>query len=524
MTIPANTTSFWSSRAALRFLAGCSFLIVVAHASAADAACPNPVPGSYTAAQINDCLNTDAVVTLTDGAVYTIDQSIVIPAAGKTLQGQGGPNRPVLRAVTNLAVPLLVESTKNNFMLKYLVFDGNSDARTNSDACLTSSRPLLGNVRLLGGSGWAVDQVEVANALCHSGMEVFGTSFTIQGSTFRNNGFHANDAETKWADGLTVLTCDAGHVLGNTFIDNTDVGLIVGGGHNCDVSGNHIDNQNKRAFAGLNVGCFLAAGSGGHGDHFGSQYLNNVVGAVTNPDKMAFGIVVGNEPWWGVDLDCFVSDAGSVMSNQLSHAVVNLAVDGIGTGTVTGNSVSNQLGTQGFFCTISQNYTAHYFGSAILQDGWWPEWFFATGCGTWTPGTPQPDTPGTLVHMGNSLNPTLDYPRRRQLTNGESLYSVGNAYHLTYRSDGDLVIYDAANQVFDDFAIPNHTPGCAVMQADGNFVVYPVGACGDGSQFIWNTATQYTFQPTARGAYAIIQGDGNFVIYDLSGTPLYQRF
>src|SRR5947207_268372 len=186
MTILVNTTSFWNFRAALRFLAGCSFLIVVAHASAADAACPNPVPGSYTAAQINDCLNNDAVVTLTDGAVYTIEQSIVIPANDKTLQGQGGPNRPVLRAVTNLVVPLLVESAKSNFMLKYLVFDGNSGARTNSDACLTSSRPLLGNVRLLGGGGWAVDQVEVANALCHSGMEVFGTSFTIQGSTFLN--------------------------------------------------------------------------------------------------------------------------------------------------------------------------------------------------------------------------------------------------------------------------------------------------------------------------------------------------
>ena len=72
------------------------------------------------------------------------------------------------------------------------------------------------------------------------------------------------------------------------------------------------------------------------------------------------------------------------------------------------------------------------------------------------------------------------------------------------------------------------------MQSDGNFVVYsgepgtPIAHCGHGNYFVWNTATQcdvgFCPDPRSTGAYAVMQDDGNFVIWRLEGVPLYQRF
>lgn len=57
---------------------------------------------------------------------------------------------------------------------------------------------------------------------------------------------------------------------------------------------------------------------------------------------MAFGLIVGHEPWWSEGaLDGFVTHAGSVTHNSISGAVVNLAIDGIGGGTVNQNTFSN---------------------------------------------------------------------------------------------------------------------------------------------------------------------------------------
>ena len=48
------------------------------------------------------------------------------------------------------------------------------------------------------------------------------------------------------------------------------------------------------------------------------------------------------------------------------------------------------------------------------------------------------------------------------------------------------------------------------MQYDGNLVLY------DGSQALWHT---YSWGRTGHGVYAVMQGDGNFVVYDPSTDP-----
>lgn len=60
---------------------------------------------------------------------------------------------------------------------------------------------------------------------------------------------------------------------------------------------------------------------------------------------------------------------------------------------------------------------------------------------------------------------------------------------------------------------PSGNAGEALMQMDGNFVLY------DGSTPYWSTDTHVNY-----GAYLVVQNDGNIVVYSLSGSVLWSRF
>ena len=96
------------------------------------------------------------------------------------------------------------------------------------------------------------------------------------------------------------------------------------------------------------------------------------------------------------------------------------------------------------------------------------------------------------------------------LTRDESLYpgdvlrSAGGQYELIMQTDGNLVVYDLRNGRSPMWA--SDTAGAsstrAVMQGDGNFVVYT------GDQAIWASETD-----GHEGAYVRLQDDGNLVVY-----------
>ncbi len=270
--------------------------------------------------------------------------------------------------------------------------------------------------------------------------------------------------------------------------------IVVGGGWNGTVENNQITNNDHYGFAGLHVGWFPS----GNGDHAGMTYQNNTISSA--PNKLAFGIIVGFEPWWGLPgNDGLVTNAGSVVSNSVSGAVVNLAIDGIGNGYIQNNSLSNNQGSDGYACSYSSQYTAHYFGGASIQGGWEPRWFFNGQCGSWNTGVPQPGDPGSLVH-------------ERKLNPGETKSSGNGQYHLKYQTDGNLVLYDASwTPLWWIDLYP--TPDYAQMQADGNFVTYSPGHVA-----YWNTGTWGN-----EGAYLVVQDDGNLVVYNISSVPLWCR-
>lgn len=236
---------------------------------------------------------------------------------------------------------------------------------------LTTSDNSTQNLQLRG-ARFLVDNVEVRAAPCQAGADLEGSQFEVRNSWFAFNGW----AEPgPWADGITVFRCDNGYIHHNEFWDNTDIDLVVGGGPNCRVEFNNIRHTQDYGFAGIHVGYF----DSGAGNHSGSTYFGNTVSS--GFDKLAFGIVVGFHPW---KTNLQLSDTGRVISNTVSGAVINLAIEASFStvvGEVTGNSLSGAQGSNGLGnCTISTNYTVYQpHASGITFQGAWFELQYDNG-------------------------------------------------------------------------------------------------------------------------------------------------
>lgn len=106
---------------------------------------------------------------------------------------------------------------------------------------------------------------------------------------------------------------------------------------------------------------------------------------------------------------------------------------------------------------------------------------------------------------------------------GDARFSAGATLHrngawtsgsgrtvLRLQQDGNLVLYKDGHAAWQ--GVGSWPSGAsAVMQSDGNFVVY------DGSGHpLWATGTW-----GHPGAYLAVQDDGNLVVYAASGGPLW---
>ena len=102
------------------------------------------------------------------------------------------------------------------------------------------------------------------------------------------------------------------------------------------------------------------------------------------------------------------------------------------------------------------------------------------------------------------------------LNPGDAIYSPDRRYKLILQTDGNLVEYDSASNAL--WAAGTYHKGsiAAVMQDDGNLVVYGPNNADGSLNPIWSSRTD-----GHRGAALRVQNDGNMVIYDASGKPLW---
>jgi len=345
-------------RRILRVIMAAVFVVATASLGSAQGTCTaaNPNDGNPDDVALNACLSGGGTVTLVEGSVgYILANPVSIIVSGTSIVGPAVGLANFI-AKNDLTGYMLQALDVNNVTLQSLWFDGNKGNRT----VPCNPNDGTGKNLVARGNNIHVDNVGSINALCGSAFEVHSDGLSVTNSYFANNGYEYPTGP--WADGLTVWGCLNGSVHDNFFSDNTDVDLIVGGASNCSVYSNTISHADVRGLAGLMVGWF----PGFNGNHSTASYHDNTITSSLN--KLSFGLMVGQHAWT-MEASMQVTDAGSVYSNSISGAVVNLAVDGVSTGTVSGNNPSNPQGTLGYPCTYGANYTYAHQGTAGLQAG-----------------------------------------------------------------------------------------------------------------------------------------------------------
>jgi hypothetical protein len=207
-----------------------------------------------------------------------------------------------------------------------------------------------------------VKDIASVRSLCSSAFTIQGDNggYEIAESYFFDNGCQREDcgADGLWADGMTIWGCDNSNIDDNTIDESTDVALGVNGGSGCFVSRNHIHQNAKYAFAELVIGDYRRQG--------GDCGFNEIVLSI---DKAGFGILIGVHRW---DPRNTSQNVGTVHDNTSFGAVVPFAIDGILNGNIqTNNQFGSAQGSRLLLnCSLSANYTAGDFGSAIIPPNW----------------------------------------------------------------------------------------------------------------------------------------------------------
>ena len=362
-----------------------SFCLSITSAGPAFAqACGNPNDNEPDDAALQACLDRGGIVVLDPGEPgYIINglngdraRGLWITQAGTTITSSAAPTRAKIVAGRDLFAHILrtpPNTRVDNISIEYVTINGMIDAeggtyRVARDQCTDPGRRRRHLVRssdlnpgnlVLESVGLRFQHNETLQALCGSGLALLG-QFDVQDNYIAYNGRDrlSGGLGTPWSDGVTVLGCNSGSYLAhNSFVDNTDIALALGGGNGCIFELNTIVQSGRYAFAGINVGNFST------GDHSGSEVRGNTVDCPV-PDRLGMGILVGSHPWSAA---VPVFNAGTVVSNTVQGAVINLIIEGIDAGTVSDITASGNQGSLGFgTCTISQNYTAFHFGNAVI--------------------------------------------------------------------------------------------------------------------------------------------------------------
>lgn len=306
---------------------------------------------------LQDCLDSgDLLIALSAGSPgYILEEhGLRLTRDGTHLTSGDPDDRARIYAHEDLP-EFMIRADADDWRISHLVFDGNRFNR--SQSC---SYPNGHNI-LAYGDGFVIDHVDSSFAKCGSAMEMTGSNFAVYDNVVAYNGWSEDEYTGSWSDGMTVHRCTYGSITNNQIVENTDVGLVINRGTDCEIRWNEIWNYERYAFAGMHV----SAGDDGY--HTGGQYTSNEISS--GYDMMGFGLVVGAHQWFH---STRTEDVGTVGWNTITGAVINLMVDGVDGGTVTSNSLSGAQGTRGLGTCLGQsalNYASEHNGSVTLDSG-----------------------------------------------------------------------------------------------------------------------------------------------------------
>ncbi len=226
--------------------------------------------------------------------------------------------------------------------IDHIVLNGNRFARLSSAAANTcrSTDPLKApgfNANIQNCKSCKLTNSVSTRALCGTGMSFVGDKATISNNTFSYNGDHPSMV----ADGLTFSNATAADdvnssITNNKFIDNTDVGLIMGSAKNGTITGNVVTQSQLVAYVGIML------------DNFAGNWPGNYVGATVSGntvncavDKCFYAVQIGAHTWYASPPTLL---GGSVINNTITGGFFGINIDGAGTSTypltVANNTIS----------------------------------------------------------------------------------------------------------------------------------------------------------------------------------------
>ncbi|UMY16691.1 right-handed parallel beta-helix repeat-containing protein [Methylobacterium organophilum] len=223
----------------------------------------------------------------------------------------------------------------------------NKDRNATRAICSDRSRKRLGGGLRIDADNFTIQRSSISEISCYSALEVLGlkSGLNVTGNYIGSNGNHGEKG--LWADGLTIR--DASNVIvdSNTFRDNTDVQLILGGCQKCSIKENNLSHSRDirgASFAELMIHAWPQT-SGRYG---GSTVKDNTIDC--GPAKLCgFGLMIGSNPWYKAQVS-----GGTIMNNAISNARVGINVDGAtGMIDVRDNTVTNSGGQFSSSCGIT---------------------------------------------------------------------------------------------------------------------------------------------------------------------------
>jgi hypothetical protein len=266
------------------------------------------------------------------GNQIVVDRRITVTSVGKNLDD------PVCSEADGDCAVLVATSELNQsggiFLataleaVHHLVLDGNKSGRGGTKAyskCATHQNNTYGFNATI-----ASDNVQIAgnifkNALCGTGLIIHPgyQNVEIRENRFADNGVH--NKRGLWADGLTVHDLSQSSIVANTFVDNTDIDLILGGCQDCVIQSNvitHTDDLTGGSFAAL----MIQKWANTSGNYTGTDISGNVVDCGPNRD-CGSALYIGSEGWYNQ------TPVGSLIPNEVGaeihHNTVRNAKNGM---------------------------------------------------------------------------------------------------------------------------------------------------------------------------------------------------
>lgn len=472
--------------------------------ASADAGC---IP-SGTDATINAALNgAGAVATLCPGAVFSLSNTVRFKAPNQQLTTQGQPTdgtRALLKITNPSLTGAITAEGQSGAVIENIQVDGGGRELGNRQGSAlveiggVASNQTVQHIAAGNTRGWPVLQL-------YEGGESGGVPL-CQHDTVLDNDIGPTMSDNGFGSDGIMVACGNSVIERNTVRDATDTGIVIFGAAGSLIQGNTVVAQTRETPDGISMADYTPTNN-----YSGTRLDGNTVDAEGNFIRV--GILVGPRAYGWCDSGLTVF-GGTITNNTLQGQFMGygIGVAGVSDFNISGNvDRSRHVGTVATpGCGGTQPppatspgflYNPGYTSGSTLQ----PEFQVANVNDL----TLKTSLPSILLLPAKPPTGCGQITDGQWLSPGHAVWSCDGRFQLALQGDGNLVLYEGTVPLWATNTYRQAT-AMAIMQADGNFVLYNTAGTGT-----YGTGT------VVPGSWLALQNDGNLVIYSPTGAPLW---